>query len=401
MSAIEFVLARAVLVVVGRLAALMPIDRHRVVLATARMSVLEGNLARIDAAIQRRGNDVHVVHLLEPYSYGLRGKIRYLLRLARGMVHLQRSALFIVDNAYFPIHIAPHRAGTTVVQVWHAPCALKRFGLDVQGGPRGVERRFLHRNYDYVVASSECARLPYAAAFGVAPGRVLPLGLPRADFFADEPAMEDARRRMHAAYPTLVGRRVVLYAPTFRGRGRERWTSTHLDAPALRRLLPPDHVLVLKSHPNLDPGLTGTDGFDIVVDPSTELNDVFTVTDVLVTDYSSSIFEYALLRRPIVLLIPDLADYERDPGLYLDYSTEMIGVQVSDTAGVASEILSDRFAVEAYDAFIARHMGTVDGHASDRFVEAFLGPVGLLDDRGRPATFARPGGAPATERPAR
>ena len=57
--------------------------------------------------------------------------------------------------------------------------------------------------------------------------------------------------------------------------------------------------------------------------------------DVLVTDYSSSIYEWALLRRPLVLLVDDLEAYERDPGLYLDYRTEMIGVQVRDTAGVA------------------------------------------------------------------
>ena len=58
---------------------------------------------------------------------------------------------------------------------------------------------------------------------------------------------------------------------------------------------------------------------------------------MLVTDYSSSIFEWALLRRPLVLVVDDLEAYERDPGLYLDYRTEMIGTQVADTDGVAGD----------------------------------------------------------------
>ncbi len=97
----------------------------------------------------------------------------------------------------------------------------------------------------------------------------------------------------------------------------------------------PTIALVLKTHPNLDP----VDDADRRLrrrgrPDRTDINDLLPATDILVTDYSSSVIEFALLRRPIVLLVPDLADYERDPGLYLDYRTEMIGTQVVDTDGV-------------------------------------------------------------------
>ena len=100
---------------------------------------------------------------------------------------------------------------------------------------------------------------------------------------------------------------------------------------------------------------------------------LFTLTDVLVTDYSSSIFEFALLHRPLVLLVPDLAEYERDPGLYLDFRREMIGAQVADTAGVIAAVSAGVVDRAAYDSFIARHLGAADGRASERFVEHFLG----------------------------
>jgi CDP-glycerol glycerophosphotransferase (TagB/SpsB family) len=110
-----------------------------------------------------------------------------------------------------------------------------------------------------------------------------------------------------------------------------------------------------------------------VADPRAEINDLLALTDVLVTDYSSSVVEFAILRRPIVLLVPDLAEYEVDPGLYLDYPTEMIGTQVVDTDGVIEAIADDRFDRSGYDAFVERQLGTARGGASERFVRHFLG----------------------------
>ena len=344
------------------------------VLATARTPVLEGNLLHLDEAIRRLRPDLRVTLLLEPYSYGLLGKLAYLGRLVRGMVLLQTSRWFIVDNAYLPIHVLAHRPGTTVIQVWHAVGALKRFGWDARRPLAEPERRFLHRHYDWVVCSAEASREPYAAAFRIPADRVLPLGAPRIDGLVDRVRLAAVRDHMLAAFPVMRDRRVVVYAPTFRGRGVGKQAAPGLDAPALRAALPPDHLLVLKTHPNLDTAATPTAGYDLVMDRRTDLNDLLAVADVLVTDYSSSIFEWVLLRRPLVLLVPDLEAYEVDPGLYLDYRSAMVGAQAADTAGVAGAVMTAVPDDEAYDAFIATHLGVVDDRASERFVARFMGP---------------------------
>jgi CDP-ribitol ribitolphosphotransferase len=286
----------------------------------------------------------------------------------------------VVDNAFLPVHAAPHRRDTTVVQVWHAEGALKRFGVDVAGGLEEPERTFLHRHYDWVVTSGEASREAWSRAFRTPLERVLPLGSPRTDFFFDEAAMAAARERVLAAYPALARRRVILHAPTFRGRGRRKRPGTPLDAARLRAALPESDVVVLKSHPNLDPTLVSTAGYDVIVEPGFELNDLLVASDVLVTDFSSAIFDAALLRRRLLLLVDDLEAYQRDPGLYLDYRTEMIGTQVRDTAGAIEALLADRFDLAAYEPFIRRHLGACDGNASVRFVEHFL-PVGPDGER--------------------
>lgn len=371
MSRLEHALASIVLRILGVVFDRLPIHQ-RVVLATARVARLEGNLAYLNAEIRRARPGFELVTLLEPYSYGLLGKLAYLARLIRGTYLLRTSSLFVVDNAYLPVHVAPHRARTTVIQVWHAVGALKRFGADTTTGLREPERSFLHRNYDYVVCAGEESRRPYAAALRTALEHVLPLGVARTDIFFDPGALAAARERVLTAYPALRGGRVVLYAPTFRGRGRAKRAAPGFDPVAVRAALPPGHVLALKSHPNLDPAGVSTAGFDVVIDPAQEINEVFAATDVLVTDYSSSIYEWALLSRPLVLLTQDLAEYERDPGLYIDARTELIGEHVDRLDDLARAIAEARVDVAAWRAFVERRIGACDGHASARFVERFL-----------------------------
>jgi teichoic acid ribitol-phosphate primase len=368
----EYLLSAAVLRLLGLLFSVLPVRMNRVALATARTTRLDGNLLHIHRALRRLRPNHDVALVLEPYSYGLRGKLAYALRLVRGMYLLRTSRLVVVDNAYLPIHVAPHRAVTQVVQVWHAEGALKRFGMDAVQPPDEPERTFLHRHYDWVVTSGEASREAWSRALRTPLGSVLALGSPRTDFFVDAAAMAGARAKILAAYPALSGRRVLLYAPTFRGRGKDKRPSAGLDVARMRATLPASDALVLKTHPNLDRRLVSTDGFDVIVDHRLDLNDLLTAADVLITDYSSSIFDAALLHLRLLLVVPDLDAYERDPGLYLDYRTEMIGTQVVDTDGAIRALAEDRFDLSAYDAFIARHLGGSDGHASARFVEHFL-----------------------------
>jgi CDP-ribitol ribitolphosphotransferase len=382
MSRLEYLLASGILLLARLLFSRLHVHSDRVVLATARVSTLDGNLLHIERALRVRHPEIDIVLLLEPYSYGLAGKLAYLVRLVRGMYHLQTARLFVVDNAYLPIHVAAHRRTTTVVQVWHAVGALKRFGLDTKTPPGEPERTFLHRHYDAVVVGGEWTRAPYAKAFRTPIERVLALGSPRTDFFFDEAALDAARARVLAVHPTLVGQRVVLFAPTFRGRGPLKRGAPGLDAAMLRAALPANYALVLKTHPNLDPAATPTEGFDVVVDSAQEINELLALTNILITDYSSSVVEFALLGRPIILLVGDLAEYALDPGLYLDYRTEMIGTQVTDTDGIIEAIAADQFDMSGYSEFIERQVGLSRGGASERFVEHFLGSGQGPDRRG-------------------
>lgn len=369
MSRLEYVLSAIWLRACYLISSLLPVQADKVVFASARSEKLEGNLLYIHDRIVGTRPELRPVLLLERYSYTLAGKVAYFLRMVRASYHLATARYFIVDNAYLPVHVGPHRKGTTVFQVWHAGGALKEFGVDVHPPNRKVESEFIHKYYDYVVVGSRAAVPHYSSALRTPEDRVVPLGVARTDFFFDDERMAASRARIYAAHPELVDRKVVLYAPTFRGHGLEKRPSQRLDARRVRAVLPEEYALVHKAHPVFDVHLIDDSGYDAVVGSEFDINELFTITDVLITDYSSSIFEYALLRKPLVLLVDDLEQYSIDPGLYLDYRTEMIGEVALTDDEVVRLIVTDDFDLSAYDAFVARHCELDDGRASERFVE--------------------------------
>jgi CDP-ribitol ribitolphosphotransferase len=370
--AAELTASSAVLRACGRLSRIVPVRRDRVVLLSVRADHLTGNLEHLDRALARLRPGHRRVVLTWTYRYSLLGRLQYLARALRGTYHLSTAATVFVDNAYLPVDVVPRRPGVTVVQVWHAAGALKKFGRDAVDDGFRAEDAVLHSGYDYVVASSEVTADHYATAFGTPRERVLPLGCPRAEVLVDPAWVAEARETVLARHPQLRDRRVLLYAPTFRGRGEAKEPGPRLDGRALRAALPPEWVLVLKPHPVVAEDPEAVAGFDLVITDDEDLNELMTAADVLLSDYSSAVFEWAVLDRPLLLFVPDLDTYERSPGLYLDLRTEMIGTRVDDAEHVAASVLALPAEAPDHGAFVRRHLGTDLGAASDRVVERFV-----------------------------
>jgi CDP-ribitol ribitolphosphotransferase len=121
---------------------------------------------------------------------------------------------------------------------------------------------------------------------------------------------------------------------------------------------------------------------DFVVDASAEpdVNEVMLAGDILVSDYSSIIFEYALLNRPMAFLAPDLAAYERERGFFFDYRTGVPGPVMEETEQLARWIQAKQFDLQRVRAFAAASFDVMDGRATERFVS----DVALPALRGEP-----------------
>lgn len=373
------------------LARLLPI-RRRVVLATGQGTALRGNLAAIRDEIARRDPSIPIVELVHTARPGNRGRILGVVHAVEAAYYLATSRLFVVDSHYLPIYVIRRRPGTTIVQTWHACAAIKRIGYSLLGKSFGADEVLtrlvrLHTNYDLVLAASAAAAEQYMDAFRQpADLFATDLGIPRTDVLIDPDRSAAAIAAVRARYDLSADRRVILYAPTFRG---ESMLSARdpgiLDLEVMARALGEDHVLLLRLHPAVRAGVgigPALARFVIDVSDYPEVNELMLVSDVLVTDYSSVIFEFALLGRPMAFLAPDTDAYERERGFYFDYRSGMPGPVFETTEALAEHLAhlarhgSDP---EPVRAFAEHWFEVADGHSAERFVDRVVLPA--LDGR--------------------
>ncbi|MET9777105.1 CDP-glycerol glycerophosphotransferase family protein [Streptomyces sp. NPDC006367] len=291
-------------------------------------------------------------------------------------------AKYLVNNVNFPDAVVK-RPGSVHLQTHHGT-PLKRMGLDQMPYPaasRGLDfRALLDRvdKWDYSVSANSHSTRMWQRAY---PSRHVSLdhGYPRNDVYYRAGAAEvrAVRERLGIA----PGRRAVLYAPTHRDY-EAGWTP-RLDLAALADQLGEETILLVRGHyfyEGFASPLTGLRRTGRIIDVSSydPVEDLCLAADVLVTDYSSIMFDYANLDRPIVIHADDWETYRTTRGVYFDLMTEAPGPvargQAELTEILATDAWRDERAAKARDVFRRRFCEYDDGHAAERVVRrVFLG----------------------------
>ena len=288
----------------------------------------------------------------------------------------------------------PLRPETRVVQLWHACGAFKRFGMSTAAAGYGLSRADINRhpfygNLSIVTVSSPEVEWAYVQAMCLEgrEGTVQPLGVSRTDVLFHEDFHNWAFRRVFEQVPAAVGKRVVLYAPTYRGDLSNPQAPPLPDITLLKEAIGHDSVLLVKQHPMVRrvPEMPeGCEGFAFEVS-SLPIDELLVAAHVLVTDYSSVVFEFSLFNRPQVFFAPDLDDYLDQRNFYYDYATMTPGPVVATSEDLAACLagIGDAAGGEEVAAFRARFMGSCDGKSTERIWEASTRPGGLPRDHGR------------------
>ena len=361
-----------------------PVRAH-VVLATAHAASLGGNLRSIADELERRRPPIPTVVLASRASPGLRGKLAGMVHALRAGFHLATARLFVVDDYFFPMYVITPRRGTARVQTWHAAGAFKKIGYSVLDKSFGadealVSRVDIHSNYTLCLMPSDAATVHYMEAFRQPRERFSSaLGLPRTDLFFDDAHRARAEAAIRERYGLPAARRVLLYAPTFRGDTMHaaRYDDS-LDLAALHRALGDEWVVLLRLHPFVRQAASidaAPAGFVRDVSDWPDMNELMFVADLLVTDYSSAIFEFALLGRPMAFLAPDADAYERERGFYLDFRRDMPGPIFETTEELGAWIAAGELDRTHSIAFAGTSFDVADGHASERFVDRVVLPA--------------------------
>lgn len=300
---------------------------------------------------------------------------------------LLSRARYWVNNQNFPPELAKP-TGTRFLQTWHGT-PLKKMQHDVaqmaSRDPDYEQRAARLTGYwDLLLSGSPYATACFRTAFRYS-GQILEVGSPRNDVFS-WPDADLRRRRVRERLGMAADqRKMILYAPTFRDDNRSgvHWKhDQRLDIARLCAELSDEYVLVVRYHPLVRQPLRGLNEAEreFVVDGFTypDIQELLLAADVLITDYSSVIFDYALLQRPMLFFTYDLETY-RDVlrGFYLDFESVAPGPLCFDSESLVAELreldsVRRRYA-DAVRRFAASYAPRDDGGASDRVLDAFFG----------------------------
>lgn len=365
-----------------------PISQTLVLLVTCLHEEIPDNLKMIKDEMVKKGFTCKI--FLKPQLLVKRGVLPRILNHLHLLIHnlkfqkyyAQCSYCFLTE--YFsPVYANNPRPGVQVIQLWHACGAFKKVGYstaDSKWGPSLITLRKYraHSTTTAVMVSSNKIVPDYAEAFSLPEQIIYPLGVPRTDIFYNQAFIQTAPEQLRKIFPQIGARKIILYAPTFRGDSLSRsYYVKMLDYVLMKRFLSQDYVFLTKLHPltakaagltTLETELYG----NFVLDASSclDINTALCAADILITDYSTVMCEYALLERPMIFYAYDLEQYDRDRSFYYDYKDFVPGPIVSDTLQLIEAIRQTEhdFNRAQIKKFRNDFMNACDGHSTERIV---------------------------------
>lgn len=366
---------------VYRHAARKPLDHMRAVFIENSLDAPSDNMRLVWDELTRRGFTCEF-RTLERLRTDNVTYYRNCIAMIRAVA---TARVVFICEAIGPLGALQLREGTDVVQLWHGCGAFKRFGMSAADKMFGESREYKLRNPEHgsttlVTVSSPEVRWAYIEAMCMEdrPEVVKALGVSRTDVFFDEGYVEACRKKVMTVVPATAGKKVILYAPTFRGEVATATAPRELDIELMYERLGRDYVLLVKHHPHvhdLPPMPASCSDFAFDVTKSLTIEECLCVADVCISDYSSLVFEYSLFGRPMVFFAFDRDEYDEWRGFYYDYDELTPGPVVSTTEEVVAyvENLEERFDPQVVAAFREKYMSACDGCATKRILASVLG----------------------------
>lgn len=285
-------------------------------------------------------------------------------------------AKYKISNATFPI--IDSRRGKVFLQTWHGT-PLKRLGSDIDVKNPGIG--WGHFNievptWSYLVSANEFSTNTFRRAFSYN-REVLECGYPANDIFYTKTDDQILKIKWDLGIP--ANKKVILYAPTFRDDKKdengERYFELELDLNYLHENLSDEYVLIIKTHYVISNALNIGDGLeDFVFDCSDhdDVHELFIISDILITDYSSVFFDFAHSKKPILFFTPDMESYIESRGVYHEVLEELPGPQLISNRGILNAILNIESISETYGEryfnFYNKYCSIGHGNAAEEII---------------------------------
>jgi len=350
-------------------------EKKNILFMSETRPYLWGNLKYLDDRIKKRGLDKEftIEYSFNDTASGTTNS-QSMLRMVK---QIARQDYVFIDD-YSPIlRAVNYRPETKIIQLWHAGVGFKsvgycRFGQSESPLPEGS-----HRKYSYAVVGSESLVDVYSEVFGQPKEKILPLGMARLDGYLDYDVIAKKTSAFYDNHPELKGKKMVLFCPTFRGSSQKNayYDYSKIDLARIYEFCADEFVWAFKMHPFIKEAPTIPDEYKkriIDFTEETNINDLYYVTDIMITDYSSAYYEYSLFNRPVLFYTYDRDLYAVTRGVHRTILDTAPG-KVCDTFDELMDALKNKdYEIEKTLKFREENFSKYDGHAADKIIDTIL-----------------------------
>ena len=359
-------------------AAKAPVDENKVIFVEVRHPQITNSFSvMFDELANNYDYNIHAHFLLNDNTT----RVDYIRRCVNAVKDIATAKYVFLNEGSNAISAVDLRPETKVIQLWHGCGAFKKFGFSIAdlifGDDRKEQLRHpYNKNYSLVTVSSPEVIWAYKEAMRIPEDSdiVKALGCSRTDVFFNDEFIKDSYNRLYEAFPQARNKKVILYAPTFRGRVARAETSDMLDVGMFHEHFKDEYVLLFKHHPIVkNPPVIEAKYSDFAMNVGSllSIDELLCVSDICISDYSSLVFEYSLFEKPLIFFAYDLDEYFDWRGFYYDYYELAPGPITKTNAEIIDYIenIDTRFDKKAIQDFKYKFMRSCDGRSTQRILE--------------------------------
>lgn len=336
----------------------MKINPNKITFISLESTILTGDFQLVAIDLEKY-RDYELNYILVKFEKTLKGYIAYFFSCIHQFFAINTSKVVVLDYNNFVAN-GFKRKGVTILQLWHATGAIKKFGND-------AFRDYPINGYDALIVNSEAFKPIFASAFGMQEDQIYVTGIPKTDrFFNPEKKVSD-RILLEKMYPQIKGKQVILYAPTFRGKLFHGFDHMTIDLQKVVSRLSDDYVILYKMHPLIS-NVHFEDSSRVINCNDISIRKLFSITDLLISDYSAIIYDFSVFEKPMVFYCPDLDEYSSRVGIYFDYEKEMPGPICRTEDELIDVLLKNKYDLKKIQAFKHKYFTYFDGQSTKRVV---------------------------------
>ncbi len=345
-----------------------PVQKNRVLFLEIRYAGLTNNFTLLYEEFCKKETFTVDVSFLGNSVFSYKDYIKSCFEMLKP---LAVSEYVFVDESSNVLAALPIRKETKLIQTWHGCGAFKRFGYE---GTANLKEKY-YNAYTFTTVSSPAVVDIYAKSMGQDRKSVLPIGVSRTDVFFRQEYIDSCKKQIRSSYGIGEEQQIILYAPTFRGNVQEARSPKLPDWQKMYQNLGKQYVILYKAHPAVKALPEIPDAcVDFFYDASKEeIESLMCASDLCITDYSSLIFEYSLLKKPMYFYAYDYKDYVTERGFYYTYDEFVPGSIYYNEEELIKGILEEKEdSLQKVVEFRERFMSACDGHATSRIIEKVL-----------------------------